>query len=1051
MANIKDKKGIVVTSPFKLLSGVPLDGRVSVETIEERDSIVSSHAAYEGLLVYVKEQKSLYLYQGAEWVKQITANQVDEDLYEEVTTKPESETNPFFDNLTEDLTAAFDGGYSNSAYSVAQQHCKGYGGLIGIPPKGSFKVIDLYHYFESTSDNGHMGYTVEVFAITPPVKFNFGGTYMSPQVNNISQWAELVSTANLGTFDGQLSGWQLLRATLPEEIITDGKTAYFVMIKAEEEMNVHWVSPIEGKGYQIAQMYQSDFSKLKSIYCGRLVYRTDGNIGNFVTTCTAKDYDSWSTEHTTQNNFFFLPARLYSVIETASVTYHGISTNAGGKFTEKVGKALQSAESIIPLKSLADAVKKETWSRDIIEVSWVAGKYVNFSSGLLGQNDVYFCTESYVPVEPGNTIRMFYKKQKIRINHLAFYDEDKNYLSGSKTMCDSILIPDDARFVRFSCYTVDLGDTTLEQAAQDLEVIIQESVQYTPRTLLKTEYKLPASVVQMDSDSIPAKAITPDKLSFATRYTSKNIFNEKDPDILMGYYAGASGIPAVNASYNLTGYCPVTPGKIITQWLLGSSGYSKCSTRFIAWYGSNKQSLGTAEQNVTSAVVPQGAAFARISLQSTRWSPSTPMSVIIQQSDSENFAEIREFGDYYLISKKALDIDFDTIGKESFHIYLPPEICVASGRTIELYNRQVCLESPDYIVQWIGNYGRQYERKYVIEGNTSLAGQSFLLTFNLYNTDLKLLATAKTTVKFVSSTIDTEQLIIPIGDSLTNNKAWISEVKTLSSGMILWRGTRGTKDPTLVNGITHEGRSGAGTGWYNVGTSKYTFDDNGLSTLASSGSLDGITDANGAVITPVAANPFWNKTAGEFDFDFYCNSKAEGGAGYFKNSIGEEISLTPTGVQIYLGTNGLNLDPTNGCTNIRTLVDNIRNSTKGATIPIYVVNTLHRPDQIFTVTADGFSTNTAGEYKFLADVKIQNLEKALYEALKNYENVFFVPVAVTHDSEYNFPFVEDSVNPRLTTIKVKKYTDCTHPSKAGYEQMADIMFSTIAAHYKDNQ
>ena len=82
MANIKDKKGIVVTSPFKLLSGVPLDGRVSVETIEERDSIVSSHAAYEGLLVYVKEQKSLYLYQGAEWVKQITANQVDEDLFE---------------------------------------------------------------------------------------------------------------------------------------------------------------------------------------------------------------------------------------------------------------------------------------------------------------------------------------------------------------------------------------------------------------------------------------------------------------------------------------------------------------------------------------------------------------------------------------------------------------------------------------------------------------------------------------------------------------------------------------------------------------------------------------------------------------------------------------------------------------------------------------------------------------------------------------------------------------------------------------------------------
>ena len=69
--------------------------------------------------------------------------------------------------------------------------------------------------------------------------------------------------------------------------------------------------------------------------------------------------------------------------------------------------------------------------------------------------------------------------------------------------------------------------------------------------------------------------------------------------------------------------------------------------------------------------------------------------------------------------------------------------------------------------------------------------------------------------------------------------------------------------------------------------------------------------------------------------------------------------------------------------------------------------------------------------------------------LNDYKNVFFVPVAATHDSEYNYPYEEVPVNPHSTET-FKQYTDCVHPTTAGYYQMADIMFSTIAAHYKDN-
>jgi len=43
--------------------------------------------------------------------------------------------------------------------------------------------------------------------------------------------------------------------------------------------------------------------------------------------------------------------------------------------------------------------------------------------------------------------------------------------------------------------------------------------------------------------------------------------------------------------------------------------------------------------------------------------------------------------------------------KEKLHVYLPPEICVGVGRTIELYNELVCLEADKYHMHWTGGNG----------------------------------------------------------------------------------------------------------------------------------------------------------------------------------------------------------------------------------------------------------------------------------------------------------------------------------------------------------
>ena len=62
-----DKKGIVVASPFKLQAESLLDVRQQVDTITERNELVTIKAATAGLRVYVKETKKSYVYNGTSW------------------------------------------------------------------------------------------------------------------------------------------------------------------------------------------------------------------------------------------------------------------------------------------------------------------------------------------------------------------------------------------------------------------------------------------------------------------------------------------------------------------------------------------------------------------------------------------------------------------------------------------------------------------------------------------------------------------------------------------------------------------------------------------------------------------------------------------------------------------------------------------------------------------------------------------------------------------------------------------------------------------------
>ena len=91
-----NKKGIALAGGFKLQSEAPLDARMQVDSISDRDELVTIHAAWEGMKVYVKADKTSYEYKGGTtWAPVLTGT-----MYKHPSTHPAT-------MITEDTTHRF--------------------------------------------------------------------------------------------------------------------------------------------------------------------------------------------------------------------------------------------------------------------------------------------------------------------------------------------------------------------------------------------------------------------------------------------------------------------------------------------------------------------------------------------------------------------------------------------------------------------------------------------------------------------------------------------------------------------------------------------------------------------------------------------------------------------------------------------------------------------------------------------------------------------------------------------------------------------------------
>lgn len=333
----------------------------------------------------------------------------------------------------------------------------------------------------------------------------------------------------------------------------------------------------------------------------------------------------------------------------------------------------------------------------------------------------------------------------------------------------------------------------------------------------------------------------------------------------------------------------------------------------------------------------------------------------------------------------------------SVQIFLPEEIYVASGVTLELYNSQISSLGErihNYNVKWTCAVGKNMQRKFSITGKEELIG-SYPLLFTIFDDNGAQVAKASTELKIVPAVTDSFSLLT-IGDSLSCDTATYERLNELTEGQIIYMGTRG------VGGSLTEARRGYSAADY-------------------------LSETGYAMEEPEEeVHPFYNKETESFDW------------AYYKDTTG----FNPDAVEVFLGTNGLDTDPVDNGDRIAEIVRKIHENDPK--LPIYLVHTLYPANQ------DGIGSwsNKEGyalygdRYKYEEDQKVFDLMIYLEETLKEEECLYFVPAGICQDSASNFDTETVPVNPHSEeTMEVP--ADAVHPGRAGYRQIADCLYSVI--------
>lgn len=405
-------------------------------------------------------------------------------------------------------------------------------------------------------------------------------------------------------------------------------------------------------------------------------------------------------------------------------------------------------------------------------------------------------------------------------------------------------------------------------------------------------------------------------------------------------------------------------------------------------------------------------------------------------------------------------------GENKVKLSLPDKYELVVGDMFELFFKGIVYASDPYSYNIkVGSpKGKAYRRKYEYRPVSGDIG-THALTISIFDdNDIELDSkTLNLIVKAKASNPSTSKNILTIGDSLTANGEWVTELhKRLviqdgltnlnfigtrgdtvkyegyggwtvdrylsneNNGSVVWIIGTHDKDATDQHSIYQDSN---GTQWkletIESGRIK-VIRHSGTTTMPPSGSLtlvSGGTHGSNIVYTSTLAesnNPFWNSATNTVDFAKYATDRGVSSIDY---------------INILLGWNNTGSTESAYKASMRTLINRIRSAFPANKITLVGLQ---------VADIDGLGANYGASWNFKETLSfVFKMNQWLTDIAGEFSDVVFVNLAGQFDSEYNMPRSERDVNVRNSTHKEWRGFNAVHPALEGYLQIADAVYRNL--------
>lgn len=334
--------------------------------------------------------------------------------------------------------------------------------------------------------------------------------------------------------------------------------------------------------------------------------------------------------------------------------------------------------------------------------------------------------------------------------------------------------------------------------------------------------------------------------------------------------------------------------------------------------------------------------------------------------------------------------------ENQLEIYLPETYYVASGLTLEIYNSQITNlggHIAEYDVLWECDMGENLKRKFRVEADDEMIGE-YDLKVSVLSPMGELLGQKESTLSIVEAKQEPVS-ILALGDSLSANGSLYWKLLERLDGNLICTGTRPCES------FLTEARHGFSAEDYLNETPFHLSD------------------------MKEECHPFYNPKKGRFDWNYYK----------------ETTGVNPEAVWVFLGANKLHEEEKN-VSDILKIVELIRKDDKE--LPIYVINTVYAADQ----NGLGSWKNSDGQL-MMPGVSKQERDQATFrlmvklaEELEGDKRIYLIPAAISMDSATVYETEERQASPYSKQVELYA-VDPLHPTKAGYYQIADVIYSTL--------